>query len=320
MRDLSGIERFGHLEELRLEHLPLTTIPRLDGLDRLHSIHIRNCSIASLDWLGNLPALEGIYITGTYHPGEIPDASHPVETSRAGFPVKLPALKNMYVENTGINTIPRLDGLVCLKEITIHSCPISSLDWLGDLPVLEELSIDGTNLTEIPDLTHVQSLKKISITCAPVQRITGIIFPSSLEELHLSRLEVTRFDPALIWNLYRIRHFQFIQKPPLPPADGTNRLAWALASRYGLKEVELPWYSALHELGNPEIVNKEIEHNKEILKPLLDVGYSFRKQNSYKRTGKEPLTYCELSHPTGIPSKKQPAFKQFRKKKGFFQQ
>ncbi|MHA1682617.1 MAG: hypothetical protein ACTSUE_16890 [Promethearchaeota archaeon] len=167
---MSGIIRFENLERLTIKDQPLLNIPHLNGLNKLKIIEIRRCPIDSLEWLGDLPALERLVLV-INEIIEIPDLKH------------LSLLKELIISHNPISEI--------VMDIFPPSIEILELSYLrvtrlAALTILPLKNLKTFKFFQLPPHPPNEAIRSIATTLAeisPLERVE-LIWDSILHPYH----------------------------------------------------------------------------------------------------------------------------------------
>jgi|GEM_PF-1392149 len=73
-----------------------------------------------------------------------------------------------------------------LKQLSLHSCEVGSIDWIKDLKKLEELSIDNGRITKEDSLASLKNLVYLSLEKIPLKNVDFLRGLTNLKKLNLS--------------------------------------------------------------------------------------------------------------------------------------
>ncbi|MHA1680774.1 MAG: hypothetical protein ACTSUE_07190 [Promethearchaeota archaeon] len=134
LESLQGIDAFSGLRELEIGgNKNITEIPRLNGFNYLKKIIIVNVSVESLDFLGDLPALEYFHFQNEC-PFKLIDISHlhSLKEVRISNFIKQDSVQRMLprgIERIYLNPIPYFSVNECLEFASLQHLRKISLRW-----------------------------------------------------------------------------------------------------------------------------------------------------------------------------------------------
>ena len=95
-------------------------------------------------------------------------------TLKAGDFNGLTALTRLYLDNTGLTTVPNLSALTSLQELHLHNNRLTSLPNLSALTNLERLYLANNSLTSLPDLSALTRLSILTLSSNPLSNLSAL--------------------------------------------------------------------------------------------------------------------------------------------------
>ena len=194
IQDLTGIQYFKNITELRCSYNQLSTLPPLDSLKELRFLSVDNNQLTSLPDLTNNTRLVGLWFNnnqiqtlpafGTNPPLQfligadnllsgvldftafrqltiVYLQNNRIQTLRFG---SAPVLKELWVDNNLLHTIDGLENLTALEEFRAGNNQLEAgdIDPLAMLPNLVLVDVSSNELRALPDFSGAQTLESFN--------------------------------------------------------------------------------------------------------------------------------------------------------------
>lgn len=202
---------------------PLVDISPLSRLERLGWIELVRCAVSDLTPVAALPNLAALRVsqnmvpipncdlTGLYQLKRISLSDFPVHSLKI---TGLSNLESIYLSQSSLTSLPAMDGLRSLKDLTIsdnpelvdltpltactgletltaHHTGVSVLTPLSSLTNLRELTLSFTPVTDVTPLKYCTNLERLWLYGTPVDDVSSLAALPSLKDLDLHKTKVT---------------------------------------------------------------------------------------------------------------------------------
>ncbi|MBC1935390.1 hypothetical protein HCA69_03365 [Listeria grandensis] len=155
--NLEGLQYAVNLTSLHFRYAEIDDFTPLQGLNKLASMTIWNSSKVS-----DLSGLQD-----------------------------LPALKELIIEEAGLNDLTGIGGLTSLTTIELNGNNISDLRPLSNLPKLRSLHLNDNNISDLTPLRTIPSLTELKLMNNELKSLTGLELSNKLEILFVPNNKIT---------------------------------------------------------------------------------------------------------------------------------
>ncbi|NOX37406.1 MAG: hypothetical protein GXO78_07710 [Calditrichaeota bacterium] len=167
IRDLTGIEYFVNITDLRCSYNQLTFLPDLSPITGLKFLFCEGNQLTSLPDLSNLISLTGIWC-GNNQLEQLPDLSN------------LRLLQILNCSNNRLKSLPDLSNNVNLTQLYCSGNELTELPDLSNLKQLSVLWVYENRLERLPDLSQNTNLTDLRCYQNQLKELPGI---SALKDL-----------------------------------------------------------------------------------------------------------------------------------------
>ncbi|XP_048025185.1 leucine-rich repeat-containing protein 49 isoform X1 [Megalobrama amblycephala] len=175
-------------ERLDLDRRGLTSIPDLDGSEKLRLLNMQHNLISHLQDLVHLRHLVFLDL----HDNRLIDMSG------------ISALGSLRVLLLGKNRIQRIcdmDGLTKLDVLDLHNNQISQIENVSGLSKLRLLNLSGNRITRVENLQGLKCLTELNLRHNGITAVTGVERLPRLQRVFLSANSISSFDAlACLWD------------------------------------------------------------------------------------------------------------------------
>ncbi|ROL42154.1 Leucine-rich repeat-containing protein 49 [Anabarilius grahami] len=175
-------------ERLDLDRRGLTSIPDLDGSEKLRLLNMQHNLISHLQDLVHLRHLVFLDL----HDNRLIDMSG------------ISALSSLRVLLLGKNRIQRIcdmDGLTKLDVLDLHNNQISQIENMSGLSKLRLLNLSGNRITRVENLQGLKCLTELNLRHNGITSVTGVERLPRLQRVFLSANSISSFDAlACLWD------------------------------------------------------------------------------------------------------------------------
>ena len=177
----SPSERSSNPERLNLDRRELTTMPLLEGEEKLRLLNYQHNQISKIENLLSLPNL--IFLDLYNNQIKEINGLHTV-----------PALRVLMIGKNLIEKIKNLNSLTKLDVLDLHSNKISKIENLGNLTELRVLNLANNQIQVIENLESLKALTEINLRRNSIETIRGVSSLSKLQRLFLSNNKLDRLE------------------------------------------------------------------------------------------------------------------------------
>ncbi|MDG2213683.1 MAG: PQQ-binding-like beta-propeller repeat protein, partial [Verrucomicrobiota bacterium] len=190
---------------------PITSLRFLEGLKNLHTIHLSETSLTSVESSGKLPKLRELFLvrnqlelTDLTALGDLPelvslklDGSNVTSIKGLGASKSLTSLILAYHDNgrsrmeNKINNLDELASLKQLKELALNGNPITDLSVLSQLENLAALYLGDVLAQDLSPIAKLKNLQDFRADGTKENPITSLSFLEGLKNLHTIHLSET---------------------------------------------------------------------------------------------------------------------------------
>ena len=174
-------------QQVTIEPLPDSTVVRMDNpfLEQAVRSYV-GISDGDLT-VGNLASIRELYIIGNQVFFSEPEAEAAVEGSVQSLADLryLTGLNALTLYEQPLNSLESLP--ICgIEYLAISSCPLASLQGIGNLPRLREISANDCPVRELGDLEKCLQLRRMSLLGSDITNFSGLKSLTRLAEVELS--------------------------------------------------------------------------------------------------------------------------------------
>ena len=177
----SPSERSTNPERLNLDRRELTTMPLLEGEEKLRLLNYQHNQIVKIENLLSLPNL--IFLDLYNNQIKELNGLHTV-----------PALRVLMIGKNLIEKIKNLNSLTKLDVLDLHSNKISKIENLGNLAELRVLNLANNQIEVMENLESLKALTEINLRRNSIEVIRGVSSLSKLQRLFLSNNKLDRLE------------------------------------------------------------------------------------------------------------------------------
>lgn len=152
------------------------TILKLDGLQKLGKVILRNCGICDLSPLTGLSALHYVWIGN--NPG-LRDLS-PLSDCKE--------LNEIIANDTAVNDLSPLKELPKLRKLTLSNTEVIDVSPLAEIPTLEMIWLYGTSVAEISCLAQLPKLNNLNLLKTAVTNLSAFKGQESILQIERRKL------------------------------------------------------------------------------------------------------------------------------------
>lgn len=181
----ADLAMFTALDTLTLENVGLTDLTPLSGLKRLLNVNLKGNAVKSLK------PLESLRLVSL----EISDA--PLQDIRPL--AKMDSLWSLSLENTRLQSLPNMSGMVQLEMLTITGSSLTDIAPLAKLPGLRTLHLDDNAITSVKPLAGLYRITALTLSGNKIKDITPLAGLQTLTTLDLTGNPIKDFSP--IWKM-----------------------------------------------------------------------------------------------------------------------
>lgn len=190
--DISGLEAFTSLEELRLYDNQIEDLTPISELLSIQILVLSANPIHDLAPLGNLTQLTELYLSW-------------INATDISFLTNLDSLSRLsFSGNTGVDLTP-IASLTQLKDLFLEGNQIEDISFLENLAQLERLNLDTNSIADISVLSRLQKLHNLSLNNNQVVDLNPLSNLIKLSKLKLANNQISDFSPletlGVYWNL-----------------------------------------------------------------------------------------------------------------------
>jgi hypothetical protein len=245
-----GIDEKKNAEQIVIAQRPLTEqleklatqVARDRGVDiaplrailvKLGEVGVRDEDIPKVlnqkaDELKSFAALRTLNISVTENDGK-PFAKFGWNATDATMTSALPYLvllgvSDLNLSNSGLTTLPSLDGLTALKTLRLTATWLTTLPSLDRLTALETLDLSASELTTLPSLDGLTALKTLDLRGTQVTTLPSLDRLSALKTLDLPNTQVTTLPPLHGLTALETLDLANSELTTLPSLDGLSAL------------------------------------------------------------------------------------------------
>ena len=234
IRDLTGLQFAGNLENLNLEVNQISDLSPIAGLIKLRQFRFSNNPVSDLSPLKDLKNLTFLHFWSV----RISDLSPLAEL------INLTGLT--FSSEGGVSDLSPLAGLVNLKAFTTWGNPISDLSPLTRLTKLEILDICHGNVSDISPLMGLKGLTELYFLANEISDVSPLASLTGLKRLNLALNKISVVTPiARLTNLkwLQIAHNEVSDFSPLDGIRENMKLVWFANPGFpkGGPKIEGPW-------------------------------------------------------------------------------
>lgn len=191
--------RGGHIVDLSLQRMDLTTVAPLAALGELERLDVSYNQLTSLDGLGGLGALTDLNAgsnrisSATSLAGlgltQLSLAENALTDASTVPP--LPRLERLNLAGNALGSLSGLPALPALSELIVSDCRLESLAGLGPRPALERLTVQQNQLTTLAGLEGAPALQTLFARHNALTDASALAELSALERADLQHNELT---------------------------------------------------------------------------------------------------------------------------------
>lgn len=251
--DITGIENFTNLMDLRLYYNNISDISALSGLTNLTRLRLRFNNISEIS---ELSGLTNLTILDLGH-NEISDISAlsgltnltglDLDTNNISDISALSGLTNLTILDLGVNNISEistLSGLTNLEQLGLQINNISKINVLSNLTNLKALWAQENNISEISPLSGLTNLETLWLSSNEISDISALSGLTNLTNLYLSSNNIP--DISVLSGLTNLTHLNL-----------QNNEVQRTIAKNGIQEIELPQIIKAAKDSNSKIYTEE---------------------------------------------------------------
>ena len=179
--DITGIENFINLTNLRLYYNNISDISVLSGLTNLTHLYLYNNNISDINALSGLTELTDLSLSNN-------------NISEINTLSGLTNLTYLNLYNNNISDIGILSGLMNLTELSVSSNKISDIRALSGLTNLTNLILSYNNISDISALSGLTNLTDLRLHFNNISDINALSGLTELTDLSLSNNNISEIN------------------------------------------------------------------------------------------------------------------------------